>query len=195
VKPLTPTTVGNSGHFGLVNQYTDTIAQRPLGAVYAQPLAVSGVSVSNCPHSWPCDVIYVATENDVLYAFDATSSNMFWKTDLAAVVGGTFVDCTPTPPPYPCAQNHDLTYPNIGVTGTPVIDKAAAILYVVTLVDAPVNNPSGPIQNGATELYNSSRASGIGYPAIFTTPTIFKGRVYVGTRTEVDVFGTCSQCH
>lgn len=56
---LTPTTVGNSGHFGLVNQYTDTIAQRPLGAVYAQPLAVSGVSVSNCPHSWPCDVTKV----------------------------------------------------------------------------------------------------------------------------------------
>jgi hypothetical protein len=44
------------------------------------------------------------------------------------------------------------------------------------------------------ELYNSAGATGIGYPTSFSAPTIYKGRVYMGTQDEVDVFGLCSMC-
>ena len=134
---LTPSNaVFNS--FGKVFQYT------LLGTtedVYAQPLAVSNVPVTGCHPSYPCDVVYIATEQDVLYAFDATSSTKFWSTDLAAAAGGTFLDCTPTPPPLPCAQDHSILRHHIGVTGTPVIDSSAGILYVVTLVDEGLPSP------------------------------------------------------
>ena len=47
---------------------------------------------------------------------------------------------------------------------------------------------------GAAELYNSRgvHSTNIGGPTPFSTPTIFKGQVYMGTKTEVDVFGLCS---
>jgi hypothetical protein len=134
---LTPSNaVFNS--FGKVFQYT------LLGTtedVYAQPLAVSNVAVTGCHPLYPCDVVYIATEQDVLYAFDATSSTKFWSTDLAAAAGGTFLDCTPTPPPLPCAADHSILRHHIGVTGTPVIDSSAGILYVVTLVDEGLPSP------------------------------------------------------
>ena len=42
------------------------------------------------------------------------------------------------------------------------------------------------------QIYTSSGNSHIGSLATYPTPTIFNGRVYVGTWTEVDVFGLCS---
>ena len=43
------------------------------------------------------------------------------------------------------------------------------------------------------ELYRSNGVqTNIGGPTPFSTPTIFKGQVYMGTKTEVDVFGLCS---
>jgi hypothetical protein len=48
---------------------------------------------------------------------------------------------------------------------------------------------------GAPELYNSSQTAAnmyIGPVTAFSTPTIFNGQVYIGTRTEVDVFGLCA---
>ena len=48
---------------------------------------------------------------------------------------------------------------------------------------------------GAPELYTTRPPhlqTAIGGFTTFSTPTIFKGQVYIGTRTEVDVFGLCS---
>ena len=52
-----------------------------------------------------------------------------------------------------------------------------------------------PIPNGSgvlTKLYSSRGVTRIGLAHAFPTPTIFNGRVYMGTDTEVDVFGLCS---
>jgi len=47
--------------------------------------------------------------------------------------------------------------------------------------------------NVATELYDSTQASGgrdtLGDAVKFVVPTIANGKVYVGTATEIDVFG------
>ena len=47
--------------------------------------------------------------------------------------------------------------------------------------------------NVASELWNNSQATGsrdkAGNAVKFTVPTIANGKVYIGTRTEIDVFG------
>jgi hypothetical protein len=48
----------------------------------------------------------------------------------------------------------------------------------------------------SAELYNSRKVNlqtSIGNFTNFSTPTVFKGQVYVGTQGEVDVYGLCPQ--
>jgi hypothetical protein len=47
-----------------------------------------------------------------------------------------------------------------------------------------------------TELYQSRGLppGTTGSVTNFSTPTIFKGRVYVGTQTGISVFGLCTSC-
>jgi hypothetical protein len=59
--------------------------------------------------------------------------------------------------------------------------------------------------NGMTELYNSTALKSVSFATHFSSPTVFNGRVYMGTQnnskdggdgqqaTEVDVFGLCGQ--
>jgi hypothetical protein len=63
---LTPATV-NAGQFGLL--FTDAID----AAAYAQPLYVPNVAI---PGLGTHNVVYVATENDSVYAFDADSADL-----------------------------------------------------------------------------------------------------------------------
>jgi hypothetical protein len=86
---LSPSTVSPTNAFGLLWQWTVT------GRVYAQPLAMANVSnVSGCGS--PCNLVFISTENDMLYAFNSASSSSIavWSADLAGNVGGTAVDCT-----------------------------------------------------------------------------------------------------
>jgi outer membrane protein assembly factor BamB len=80
------------------------------GEVYAQPL-VYGADV------------YVATENDTVYALDAATGAVAWSTHLAA------------PEPSSAAPCGDIS-PSIGITSTPVIDPAANRIYAVGAVSA-----------------------------------------------------------
>ena len=110
------------------------------GGVFAQPLALSAVSgVSSC--SGACNVVFIATEQDMLYAFNADyigtqTPSALWSLDLAGAVGGSYLDCTAALPP--CAPG--VIYPDVGVTGTPVIDVSGGILYVVSLVYFSADN-------------------------------------------------------
>ena len=70
---LTPSTV-NPAQFGLI--FTDAID----GAAYAQPLYVPNVAI---PNQGTHNVIYVATENDSVYAFDADQPGpALWQTSF-----------------------------------------------------------------------------------------------------------------
>ncbi len=96
--------------------FSDTID----GYVYAQPLYVAGVSI---PGSGTHNVVYVATEHDSVYAFDADTGAALWQKSLlppgASTVTAAEVQCV------------NLT-PEIGITGTPVIDPSTGTMYVVS---------------------------------------------------------------
>jgi|HubBroStandDraft_6_1064221.scaffolds.fasta_scaffold01327_2 hypothetical protein len=77
----------------------------------------------------------------MLYAFvaGASSSSPVWSVNLAQIPNsqGTPVDCRNWPES--CQQNNSPIYPYLGITGTPVVDPNAGILYVVTWVQLAVN--------------------------------------------------------
>src|ERR1700733_470250 len=53
------------------------------GQIYAQPLFVSALRIANGVHR---NVVYVATENDTVYAFDADRGTLLWKTRVLSTV-------------------------------------------------------------------------------------------------------------
>ena len=94
------------------------------GYVYAQPLYVPGVTIGTTNH----DLVFVATEHDQVYAFDANSGQQIWVDNLLVSSGGPFtVVSTVSSTDVECG---DLV-PEIGITGTPVIDLGTYTLYVV----------------------------------------------------------------
>jgi fibronectin type 3 domain-containing protein len=106
----------NAATFGKLASYTID------GIAHASPLYVANV---NIPGVGVRNVVYVATEHDSLYAFDAdgTGTSPLWKLSLL----GTGVTTVPNSDVGECC---DIT-PEIGITGTPVIDPATSTLYVV----------------------------------------------------------------
>jgi chitodextrinase len=97
------------------------------GEVYAQPLWVANVAIGGGNHN----VIFAATENDSVYAFDADASpcKQYWKT--------TFLGTGITPiQPGDTGEAGDINT-MIGITGTPVIDPVSQTLYVVAKTKEP----------------------------------------------------------
>jgi hypothetical protein len=107
---LTRTNV-NSTSFGLLHNV------KVDGKVDAQPLYLSQLGGKN--------VVFAATEHGTVYAIDADSGNPIWQVSLLAS-GETPSDT------HGCGQ----VVPEIGITSTPVIDRAAGpngTLYVVAM--------------------------------------------------------------
>lgn len=103
------------------------------GAIYAQPLWAANLSVNGAVHN----VAMVATEHDSLYAFDADANpcEQLWQVSLTdSSHGGTGGEVTvPSGTSgYRVGNGDGDITPEVGVTGTPVIDPAAGIIYVVS---------------------------------------------------------------
>jgi len=112
----------NTSNFGKL--FTRTVD----GQIYAQPLYLSEIAIAG---QGTRNVVYVATEHNTVYAFDAdnaATSAPLWHTNLGpSVPSGDICQNMSGSPfcPYP-----DLA-PEIGITSTPVIDPATGTLYVV----------------------------------------------------------------
>ena len=92
--------------------------------VYTQPLYVQGVNVAG--FAQPRNVVYCATERNTVFAFDADSGAELLRRSLLP----------PGEQPVPSLEIYPLPianiFPTIGITGTPVIDRATNSLWVVT---------------------------------------------------------------
>ena len=109
---LTPANVNTSQFGKLFSVPVD-------GTVYAQPLYLSGVNIGG----GISNVLYVATENDSVYAMDADNGTVYAQASLIPS-GGSVVSSVGD---LGCSDN----IPQIGITGTPVIDPTSGTLYVV----------------------------------------------------------------
>ncbi len=92
--------------------------------VYAQPLVVSNLTIGSGMHN----VLFVATVNNTIYAFDADKGRLYWKKN--------FTELGMNPPNSNdmasswCTPYNNITY-HIGIVGTPVIDSVAQTIYFV----------------------------------------------------------------
>ena len=104
------------------------------GYTYAQPLYVANITMAD---SRKHNVVYVATESDFVYAFDADASpcQLLWKESMLDSAHGAAVGAT-TVPAADTGETGDLV-PEIGITSTPVIDPIAKIIYVCSKTKEP----------------------------------------------------------
>jgi hypothetical protein len=132
----------NQGQFGKLFKYAVD------GDVYAQPLYVEGVTI---PGQGVYNVVYVATENDSLYAFDADgiASAPLWQVSFInpsqgiTPVGTADIQCT------------NIT-PVIGITGTPVVDTTPGVNAIFLVVRTKV------VSNGVTTFMQELHALDLG---------------------------------
>jgi hypothetical protein len=98
------------------------------GLVDAQPLYLSALMVGGSAHN----VLFVATENDTVYAYDSDTGTVLWQKSLLGSGEMPSDDRG-------CGQ----VTPTIGITSTPVIDRSAGahgVIYLVAMsIDASRN--------------------------------------------------------
>jgi len=139
------------------------------GEIYGEPLVFAGR-------------VYVATENDTVYALSAATGAVAWSAHLGSPVPSTSLPCG------------DIT-PTVGITGTPVIDPARGEIFVVA--DEMVNgNPAHMLTGlatttGKTELTQDVDPPGADTAALLqrTGLTLDDGRVVFGMGGN---FGDCA---
>jgi hypothetical protein len=112
---LTPQNV-NAARFGKL------FALQADGDIYAQPLYLPGVET---PGKGKHNVVFIATEHDSVFAFDADGqpSTPLWQ---ASFLTGDSVRPVPA-----SAAQCPFIRPEIGITPTPVIDRATGTLFVL----------------------------------------------------------------
>lgn len=139
------------------------------GDVYAEPLA--------CGNS-----VYVATEDNTVYAINATTGTIIWQTNLGNPAASNTLPCG------------DIS-PTSGITGTPVIDVASKTLYAVAFLSPGLHVLFGlNVLNGSVESRVAVDPSGAN-PMVEQQRgalTLANGYVYV---VYGGLYGDCGDYH
>ena len=171
---LTPTDVN-------VNQFGKIFAAPLDGQVYAQPLVKTGVNITTGQFQGTHDVVFVATQHDSLYAFDAQSGVQLWHDSFINPAGGV------TSVPSGDVNTGDIS-PEIGITSTPVIDPSTSILYL-TAKTKEVRADGNHYVYRLHAIDIGSGAEALGGPAIMGD-TLFNGGYTYRTILDPYVPGT-----
>jgi len=91
---------------------------------YAQPLVVGNLTLGSGTHN----VVFIATVNNTVYAFDADNGTPYWHKNFT--VNGMRPTAAADMNSSWCTPYTDF-YKNIGIVGTPVIDSVAQTMYFV----------------------------------------------------------------
>jgi hypothetical protein len=118
----------NSTSFGKVGTMPVT------GLVDAEPLYVGGLTINGATHN----VVFVATEQDMVYAFDADTFAQLWSASMLASFPGE--SAVSTSDVGGCTQ----VAPELGITSTPVIDPTAGPNGTIFLVAMSVDSSATP---------------------------------------------------
>jgi hypothetical protein len=151
----------NVGQFGKLYSYAVD------GSIYAQPLYVPNVVI---PGQGTHNVLYVATMNDVIYAFDANSNaangGLLWSVDLRNSAAGV----SPIPIVNIVDSNTLNIVGNVGIESTPVIDLTSNTIYFV----ARTMEVSGSTTNYVARLHALDITTG---SEKFGGPVVIQGSV------------------
>lgn len=111
-----------------VNSFGKIFTRTVDDQIYAQPLIKLGL---NLPDIGKKNVVFVATVNNTVYAFDADSAGVsapYWQVNLTAP--GTRV-VNKTDMTGACGGGYNDFSGNMGIVGTPVIDTVTNTIYLV----------------------------------------------------------------
>jgi hypothetical protein len=138
----------NSTNFGKLFSYAVD------GYVYAQPLYVPNLNIQG---QGTHNVLFIATEHNTVYAFDADSAGaaggLLWKTNLGPAAVTTTATYTNWNFGIVNGKPYTNTKPEAGITGTPVIDTNSGTLYVDAF--------TGVVGGGVTNYFHKLHALNI----------------------------------
>ncbi len=152
--------------------------------VYGQPLYVPNVAV---PNQGTHNVLYVATEGDSVFAFDADglSPTVLWSVNFTNPASGVnTISCV-------LSGLQCSVYPTTGITGTPVIDPATNLMYVLVRTA----ETTGGVTNYLQRLHALDITTGV---EMLGGPVVIGGSVKgtgVGSAHGVLTFNTLHENH
>ncbi|HVC24549.1 MAG TPA: hypothetical protein VND23_02220, partial [Acidimicrobiales bacterium] len=135
---LAPSAVAGGG---IQELFSDTVS----GNVYGQPLVYT-------PPSTGRPTLLVATEENEVYGLDPATGAQLWSRSFGPPWQPSTISCG------------DLT-PNMGITGTPVVDPATGIAYFVADVANPASTPPGQAEYFMDAVDVATGATPPGWPA------------------------------
>jgi hypothetical protein len=134
-----------SATFGKIGFFSTLEGSASVALVDAEPLYVSNLTVAGASHN----VLFVATEHDTVFAFDADTGAQLWKTSLLGSDETTSDDRG-------CSQ----VEPEIGITSTPVVDLKAGAHGTIFAVAMSKNGSTYFQRLHALDLTTGAEQSG-----------------------------------
>jgi autotransporter-associated beta strand protein len=176
------------------------------GQVYAEPLVLTNVTITagantvGTPGTYD-SVVFVATQHDSLYAINAANGAILWHRTFLdttnpndSLPGATAVTSCPTGTEpldgQPAIGSTDIN-PEVGITGTPVIDPSTNILYVLVktreIVPQTVNGTTTNVDHYVQRLHAIHVADGTDAVTSFLVGDTTNGNT---NNTPISVSGT-----